>query len=215
MVTYMVFPDYNYVGMQNIVNPMALLEVQNGETRVDKLVGNIYGEITFIEGLKFRTSLGIDLAYVLDDSYRPLYYLNGAQNNTDKTSVFKGIDRYFTWQWENTLSYTKKIKDHNFSVLAGTTANEHNYEDLTGFNAKVPTTDPDNILFKHGYRHCLGFNRRRQVILPFLHFWQDTLMIIRVNIPLPELLRRDGSSRFGPNNRYGILPVLRGILDDH
>jgi len=133
-----------YVGAE-VVNPMALLEIQTAETRVDKIIGNIFGELEPIEGLKIRSSLGIDLAYVLNDSYRPLFFLNGAQNNTDKTSVFKAVDRHFTWQWENTASYTKSIDDHNFSVLLGTTASEYNYENLTGFNADVPLTDPDNV----------------------------------------------------------------------
>ncbi|PKP46438.1 MAG: SusC/RagA family TonB-linked outer membrane protein [Bacteroidetes bacterium HGW-Bacteroidetes-11] len=196
----------NYVGAE-VVNPLALLEIQTGETRVDKIVGSIFGEAEIIKGLKVNTSLGIDLAYVLNDSYRPLYYLNGAQLNIDKTSVSKGIDRYFTWQWENTISYTKQISDHNFSLLAGTTASKFKYENLTGFNAKVPLFDPDNV---------------------YLNMATDTVWVAtggashsalasifgRVNYDYKSkysftgILRRDGSSKFGANNRFGIFPSL-------
>lgn len=196
----------NYVGAE-VVNPMALLEIQNGESRVDKVVGNLFGELDIIEGLKFRTSFGIDLAYVLYDSYRPLFYLNGAQNNTEKTSVFKSMERYFTWQWENTLSYTKKIKEHTFSVLAGTTASEFNYEDLTGFNTMVPTFDPDNIYLNMatdtawvatgGAAHSALYSLFGRVTYDF-----------KSRYAITGIVRRDGSSKFGPNNRFGVFPSI-------
>jgi len=196
----------NYVGAE-VVNPLALLETQTGETRVDKVVGNIFGEIEPIEGLKFNSNLGIDLAYVLNDSYRPLFYLNGAQLNVDKTSVSKSIDRYFTWQWENTLSYTKKIDDHNFSILGGTTASKSNYENLYGFNAKVPILDPDNVYLNMatdtvwtaygGASHSSLFSIFGRVTYDYKSKYAFT-----------GILRRDGSSRFGENNRYGVFPSL-------
>jgi len=196
----------DYVGAE-VVNPLALLEVQNGETRVDKVVGNVFGEFEIIDGLKVRSSFGTDLAYVINDSYRPLYYLNGAQNNTEKTSVYKSTNRYFTWQWENTISYTKKILDHQFSVLAGTTASEYRYEDLTGFNAKVPTTDPDNIYLNMatdtawvatgGASHSALLSTFGRVTYDYMSRYAFT-----------GIIRRDGSSKFGPNNRYGIFPSL-------
>lgn len=196
----------DYVGAE-VVNPLALLEIQNGESRADKIVGNIFGELEVIKGLKIRSTFGIDLAYVLFDSYRPLFYLNGAQNNTDKTSVFKSMERYFTWQWENTASYTRQIKDHNFSVLVGTTANEFNYEDLTGFNAKVPTTDPDNIYLNMatdtawvatgGARHSALFSVFGRITYDYKSRYAFT-----------GIIRRDGSSKFGPNNRYGTFPSV-------
>lgn len=196
----------NYVGAE-VVNPMALLEIQNQETRVDKVVGNVFGEYEAIEGLKIRSSLGIDLAYVLNDSFRPLFFLNGAQNNTEKTSVFKGMDRYFTWQWDNTISYTKKIRDHQFSVLVGTSARESKYEDLTGFNAKVPTNDPDNVyldmatdtawIATGGAWHSALFSTFGRITYDFKSRYAFT-----------GIVRRDGSSKFGSNNRYGIFPSV-------
>lgn len=196
----------NYVGAE-IVNPMALLEIQTAETRVDKIVGNIYGDLEIIEGLKFRSSLGIDLAYVLNDSYRPLFYLNGAQNNTDKTSVSKGIDRYFTWQWENTASYTKKIKDHQFSALVGTTASEFNYENLTGFNADVPVTDPDNVYLNMATDTVWVASGGASSSALFSLFGRVTYDY-KSRYAFTGILRRDGSSKFGPNNRYGNFPSL-------
>lgn len=202
----MVYGISNYVGAE-VVNPLALLEIQTGETRVDKLVGNVYGEAELIEGLKYRSSFGIDLAYVLNDSYRPLFYLNGAQNNTGKTDVYKGIDRYFTWQWENTLIYSKKINNHNFSVLLGTSASEKLFENLTGFNAKVPTTNPDHVYLNMatdtawvstgGADHEAWFSTFGRITYDFKSKYAFT-----------GIVRRDGSSKFGPNNRYGIFPSL-------
>ena len=195
-----------YVGAE-VVNPMALLEVQNGETRVDKFVGQMFGEVEIIEGLKFRSTFGIDLAYVLNDSYRPLFYLNGAQNNTEKTSVFKAMDRYFNWQWENVLSYTRKIKNHNVSVLVGTTANEYNYEDLTGFNAKVPTTDPDNIYLNMAVDTAWVATGGAWSSALFSVFGRVTYDF-KGRYAFTGIVRRDGSSKFGPNNRYGTFPSV-------
>jgi len=195
-----------YIGSE-IVNPLALLEIQTGETRVDKVVGNIFGEITFIEGLKFRTSLGTDLAYVLYDSWSPLYYLNGAQYNINKTSVYKSMTRYFTWQWENTLSYTKKIKDHNFSVLGGTTAYEYNMEDLNGSNAKVPTTDPDNIYLNMATDTVWTAYGGAASSALFSMFGRVTYDF-KSRYAFTGIIRRDGSSKFGPNNRYGWFPSV-------
>jgi len=195
-----------YVGAE-VVNPLALLDLQTGETRVDKFVGNIYGDVEIIKGLKFRTSLGLDMAYVLWDSYTPLYYLNGAQNNTDKTSVYKSIQRYFNWQWENTLSYTKKIKEHSFSVLMGTTANENNYEDLTGFNAKVPTTDPDNVYLNMAIDTAWVASGGAASSALFSIFGRITYDY-KSKYAFTGIIRRDGSSKFGPNNRYGIFPSV-------
>lgn len=196
----------NYVGAE-VVNPLALLEIQNAETRVDKIVGNVFGEIEVIEGLKLNTSFGIDLAYVLNDSYRPLFFLNGAQLNDEKTSVSKGIDRYYTWQWENTLVFSRQIEDHNISLLAGTTASRSVFENLTGFNAKVPITDPDHVYLNMatdtawtaggGAWHAALLSAFGRVTYDYKSKYSFT-----------GILRRDGSSKFGANKRYGIFPSL-------
>ncbi len=195
-----------YVGAE-VVNPLALMEIQTAETRVDKVVGNVFGELELIEGLKFNSSLGIDLAYVLSDGYRPLFFLNGAQNNTDKTSVFKATDRYFTWQWDNTLSYTKQINDHNFSVLLGTSASKSDFENLYGFNAKVPLTDPDHVYLNMAEDTvwvATGGAWHKSLASTFGRLLYD----YQSRYAITAIVRRDGSSNFGPDRRYGIFPSV-------
>lgn len=190
-----------------IINPIALLEIQTAETRVDKLVGSIFGEAEIVKGLKINTSLGIDLAYVLNDGYRPLYYLNDAQKNIGGTSVNKQIDRHFTWQWENFITYTKQIEDHSFTVLAGTTASKYNYEDLYGFNAKVPLTDPNHVYLNMATDTvwvATGGASHSALASTFGRITYD----FRSKYAFTGIVRRDGSSKFGPNNRYGIFPSV-------
>ncbi len=196
----------NYVGAE-IVNPLALMEIQTGKTRVDKVVGNVFGEVEVIEGLIYNSSLGVDLAYVLNDSYRPFFYLNSAQNNTDQTSVNKVIDRYFTWQWENTLSYTRQFDDHNFSALVGTTARKADFENLSGFNADVPINDPDHVYLDMATDTAwTAYGGANQATL-FSTFGR-ILYDYQSRYSLNATIRRDGSSRFGANYKYGIFPSL-------
>lgn len=193
-----------YVGAE-VVNPLALLEIQHAKTRKDQLVGNIFGELEPIAGLKLISNFGVDLAYLMNDGFRPLFYLNGAQLNVDKTSVNKSIARFFTWQWENTLSYGKRINDHNFNVLVGTTATEFKFEDLSGFNADVPTSDPNNVYLNlatdttwqayGGASHSALFSLFGRLTYDYKDRYSVT-----------AILRRDGSSKFGANNRYGMFP---------
>ncbi len=190
-----------------IVNPLALMEIQNAETRVDKIVGNVFGELEIIEGLKLNSSLGIDLAYEINDSHRPLFFLNGAQLNDDKTSVSKNIQRYYTWQWENTLVYSKQIEDHNFSALLGTTARKFNYENLSGFNADVPITDPNHVYLNMATDTvwtAYGGAAHSALLSTFGRINYD----YKSKYSFTGILRRDGSSKFGPNKRFGIFPSL-------
>ena len=192
-----------YVGAE-VVNPLALLETQTALTRVDKFVGSAFGELEIIEGLKFRTSIGIDLAYVLGDSYKPLFYLNGAQFNVDKTSVSKNIDRYSTWQAENTLTYTKSIGKHNLSILAGTTASKYSYENLTGFNTIVPINQPYLNMATDTAWVSSGGASHSALLSIFGRITYD----YKDKYAFTGIIRRDGSSKFGSNNRYGIFPSV-------
>jgi len=188
-----------------IVNPLALLEIQTGETRVDKIVGNVFGEIEPLENLKFRSSLGIDLSYVLGDSYQPLFFLNGAQNNTSKTSVQKNIDRIYRWQFENTLVYSRDIDDHNFSVLVGTTASKLNYENLYGFNADVDVSNPDHVYLNMATDtvwQAYGGAAHESLLSLFGRVSYN----YQAKYAFDATVRRDGSSKFGPNNRFGTFP---------
>jgi TonB-dependent starch-binding outer membrane protein SusC len=196
----------NHVGAE-IVNPLALLEIQTGRSRSDKIVGNVFGELEIIEGLRLNSSLGIDLSYLVNDSHTPLFYLNGAQMNVDKTTVSKNIGRYYTWQFENTLNYSREIEDHNFSVLAGTTASKFNFEDLSGFNADVPISDPNHVYLNMatdtvwtaygGASHSALLSAFGRVTYDYKNKYSFT-----------GIIRRDGSSKFGPNTRFGIFPSL-------
>ncbi len=195
-----------YVGAE-IVNPLALLETQTGSTRVDKIVGNVYGELEPIEGLTYRSSLGIDLALVTFDNYTPLFYLNAAQGNTGKTNVSKSMDRNFIWEWENTLNYSRQIDDHNFSILGGLTARKAFYEDIFGFNAMVQITDPDHVYLNMATDtvwQAFGGANHYSLYSQFGRILYDYKSTYSIN----ATIRRDGSSRFGANNRFGIFPSV-------
>jgi len=195
-----------YVGAE-VVNPLALLETNNNETRKDQFVGNIYGELAPLKNLTLKTSLGVDLAYLLDDGFRPLFYLNGAQVNDDKTSVNKHIQRFFTWQLENTLAYEKEFGRHNVGVLVGTTASEFKYENLFGFNADVPVNDIENVYLNLAQDTVWTANGGAAASALLSQFGKLNYNY-NDKYTLTAIIRRDGSSRFGANRRFGIFPSI-------
>ena len=197
----------NYVG-QEMTNPLAYEKTRLGNYGwSDNFVGNAYVEIEPIKDLKLKTTLGGKLAYWGYESYTPLQYLNPTNNNT-QNNISRGSNKGFGWNIENTITYTKEIKDHSFSILLGQgayvdniTSGESvtyfnipvdNYKDAS-FNFSVPVDQIQASAYKGAEHKVTSLFSR------LTYDYQEKYLFTGI-------IRRDGSSRFGSNNKYGIFP---------
>jgi TonB-linked SusC/RagA family outer membrane protein len=187
----------------NIPNPLATAnEVQDnlGDTRV---LANASGELTLLKGLVFRTNIGADLSDRTRDTYYPRTTLQGAGLNG---RAIRGDLKNTSWLNEYTLNFQRSGGIHSLQALAGytrqalntvrTTADNTNFvSDITGFEnigAGSQTGGP-----------TVGSGRSGWTLASYLG---------RVNYTLSDRYlftvtgREDGSSRFGPDNRWGFFP---------
>ncbi|MBD3616817.1 MAG: TonB-dependent receptor [Gracilimonas sp.] len=204
--------DGRYYGIseyvtQEIVNPLARLEVTHGETQVDKLVNNLFAEYELMPNLLARSSFGIDAAFVKSDNYVPIYYLNSAQNNS-QSLVSKTENRWYTWNFENTINYQFNIRNHNVDVLGGISAQKVHFEDLFGSKSGLLMNNPENAWInvaadEESMRTAGGAYNEK-----LLSYFGRASYNYNDKYLLTGILRVDGSSKFGSNNRYGIFPSV-------
>ena len=204
-------PESYGIGLQEITNPVAMASYNNSKTRTYKLIGNVYGEFDFgtvskaLEGLVFRSSFGGEYAIVNTDTYTPEYFLD-AMHFSVIDKAYKGLDMYSRWNFENVLTYSKSFGVHNMTLMAGSAAFKDMYENLWGTKNDLifddfghsyldNATDPESANAGGGYsEHTVAS------------------LFARVNYDLMDrymltaTIRRDGSSRFGDENKYGYFP---------
>ena len=208
-------PEAYGIGLQEITNPVAMLSYLNSKTRTQKLIGNLYGEFDFgkiseaLKRLVFRSSFGGEYAQVMTDTYTPEYYLD-AMHFSVVDKAYKGIDIWSRWNFENVLTYSKAFGVHNLTAMAGTTAFKDKHENLWGGKNDLifddfehsyldNATDPESANTGGGYsEHTVSsiFGRINYDLM-------DRYM-------LAATVRRDGSSRFGDENKYGVFPSVSG-----
>lgn len=208
------FPNGNWavpnnfnIGLQEITNPMAMLSFLNRKTTTNKALGNIYVDIEIIKGLTFRSNYGTEVAFVKNDSYTPHYYLDG-NHFTLNNSASKTFDQYTRWNWDNTLTYQKSIGKHNIVALAGFTRFREWHEGLTASR--------DSLIFDNFEQAYLNNSIESIYNRPNNEFSEHNLQSFfgRLNYNFDEkymfegVLRADGSSRFGKENRYGYFPAV-------
>ena len=188
-----------------VLNPLAALEVQQGFGHSDKIVSSLYGEVKLMEGLKFRTSIGSDLAFWGGEGFNPVYYLNAANRN-DINSFNRSKNQGLKWIFSNTFSYEKMIRDHKISGIAGMSAEKNSGNGLGGSIQDIPAksleeaslfffNDPETQRFG-GYEYAdrlisyfgrLVYNYQEKYLFQFVY-------------------RVDGSSKFGSNKVFGSFP---------
>ncbi|MWB95705.1 SusC/RagA family TonB-linked outer membrane protein [Flavobacterium sp. GA093] len=193
---------------QEMSNPLAYTQARLGNYDwADNIVGNVYLEVEPITGLKFRSTLGGKLAYWGYESFTPVSYLNSTfiiQQN----SLSRGTNKGFGWNIENTVSYTKQINDHNFSILVGQGSYVDNINSGTNITYKnLPVSSYKDASF--------NFNIPSEQIIASAYTGAEhvvTSLFSRLNYDYKEkylltgIIRRDGSSRFGSNYKYGTFP---------
>ncbi len=192
---------------QEITNPLAYIQTRQGNYGwSDNIVGNAYAEIEPIKGLKFKSDLGGKLAFWGGESFTPVYYLN-ASTSAIRNSFSNDNNKSFRWNFENTASYTKSFGLHNFTGLLGVSAFVENskgmgisVQDLPvntfeEASMKFPTT-PDK---QTSYGWESADHKVSSLFARLTYNFNEKYLFTGI-------IRRDGSSRFGSNNKYGIFP---------
>ncbi|MDA6071233.1 TonB-dependent receptor [Flavobacterium sp. AC] len=205
----------NYYGIstnviQENTNPLAYAQTRLGNNDfADNFVGNIYVEAEVLKGLKFKSVAGGKLAFYGSDNFTPVSYLNNATvKNTNE--LFRSYKRSFSWNWENTLNYDKKIGEHHFNVLLGvgtyvdniTSGNDITYRGVpatnhkdASFNVDIPIKDK----IANAYNSQAVEHRVQSVFSRVNYDYKEKYIV-------SGIIRRDGSTRFGPTHKYGTFP---------
>ncbi len=196
---------FTIVGDQynEITNPIAALSLPPEKNNSDKILANFWGELELYKNLKFKSSYGVDLAFWGSDGYLQPYFL-GKSNHVDESRVWSSMNRGFTWQIENTLSYTKDIQDHHFTILLGQSALSSRSRSLWGQSYLLRDDNPDraNIDFTDQPQ------KAREASGSMTPYYRLASYFGRLSYNYQErymgefTMRRDGSTKFGPNNRW-------------
>ena len=191
--------------MSDRQNPLREM-YQNKDNHLDywRLFGNAYVELKPIEGLVLRSSFGIDYYTSFIQSMNHTFHSDIVNNNIASVTLSNKND--LNWTWSNTATYNFTLADkHNFSVLLGAELSKQNSIDWSGYSEGFGFEDPDYMWPNAatgtarvsgamvGYRLASFFGK--------VDYNYDDLVLASFTI------RRDGSSRFGKDNRWGTFPA--------
>lgn len=192
-------------GMSDRQNPLREL-YQNRDNQLNtwRIFGNAFVDVTPIAGLLLRSNFGIDYAAGFHHYRTFTYHSDIVNNNMPKTDTGQVND--LNWTWSNTANYNFELPgEHKFSVLLGMELNKAIGQSITGYaeSYALETNDymwPDAST---GVQKVYG-NEGSNTLLSYFgkvdYSWRNLLLA-------SATVRRDGSSRFGKNNRYGTFPA--------
>lgn len=116
-------------------NPYALMQYNNQKnTKTQKLIGDVYAELQPIKNLKIKSTFGINYSSSADHSYRPVYDKLSIYAYNLYESISQGGSQGYTWNFDNTINYLFKIKEHKFDVLAGSAVRKYQGTWVSGSN---------------------------------------------------------------------------------
>ncbi|MGB1449797.1 MAG: SusC/RagA family TonB-linked outer membrane protein [Flavobacteriaceae bacterium] len=192
-------------GMTDRQNPVRLIEQnKQNNSKTSRIFGNVYLDMELVKDLSFRTSYGIDYTQNyfkrLDYSYKSGFLISDINRNS--TSQWHNL----AWTWSNVLNYRLSKGKHNADIIVGSEAIKAEYESFYGSREGYIVEDPNYMYLSSGTENIQngGFGAGNSLFSLFGKFnysFDDKYLI-------SATIRRDGSSRFGKENLYGIFPAV-------
>lgn len=190
-----------YGDVVNIPNPLAMIDnnIMNRYNENMKVFANLYAQLEFLKGLKYKLNLTPDFSFERYKYYLNKYDFGLATNNV--TQLTERQRRRRNILVENLLTFDRTFGDHKISVLAGYTYQDSRYRHLQAYGEELPEgLEEMDAATKN--RSNEG-NSSRSVLTSILgrvfYSYQNKYLFTAT-------MRRDGSSKFGKNNRYGYFP---------
>jgi len=215
-------------------NPIADLDRPTGSNRTNKFVAGALAELQIWDNLKLRSSLSLDLAYVDSHSYSPQYFLTSKNYKYDTITTTTQYDKdgnastiekinygssasqsnakYFSWQVENVLSYDKNFGRHGVSAVVGQTLFRSTSANVGAeANGLRYPYDPwkisvNNTVGQRNDGDRNGWGSWNSIPYSLMSYFGRISYNYDERYMGEVTLRRDASSRFGPDNKWGTFP---------
>lgn len=188
-----------------VLNPVAAFETAQGFAWSDKVVSSIKGDYEISESLTYTASAGADLAFWGGEGFSPIFYLN-ATNRNDRTAYNRTQNKGLSWILNNSIKYDKAFGLHNLEALAGASIEQEKGEGIGGTLTNLPVDNIDDASF------LFGATPENQTFYGFEYQSRLNSFFGRISYNYAEKylfmvsMRRDGSTRFGPNRKFGYFP---------
>ena len=192
-----------------IKNPLAVIHNKLGNYGWDhNIVGNAFLDISPVKGLTIHSIVGTKVAFYGSEAFTPNAYYNSSTTlgSNNLTRVENWI---INWNIENTVSYNRVFNKHNITLLGGWGEyKDGNARGATVVYNNIPATSFDEASFRYkalpadksNSSASDGTDHRVNSLFSRLQYNYDEKYL------LTAIIRRDGSSRFGVNNRFGYFP---------
>lgn len=198
-----------YSEVPGVGNVLADIENTNSFNKGVRGVGNIFAEVDFLEGFTFKSSVGIDVEYRKNKNFTPVFYVSPQQQNVTSDLTKESGDRT-SWLWENTLSYNKEFGVHGINAVVGFTTQESTSEKMVvGAENLIREGEdfwyinPDNIN-TGAIDNSVDLNQNYSMMsyLARVNYTYNQRYLVTATF------RRDGSSKFLEENRWGNFPAV-------
>ncbi len=188
------------------LNAIGINRMFKNYTDVDRIVASGYGELTLLkkknQSLKYKINLSYDKTIAHDYSFIPAFDLGYFFTNSN-AQLTEGNRTYTTALVENTLNYKMNLGKHSLDVLVGQMYQSVDFYDASGHTESL--TEPYYPVLNNGSNKSASGSKSKSVLSSYLgrlnYNYDDKYLITAT-------LRRDGSSRFAPSNRFGYFPSI-------
>ena len=199
--------DGSYAGPQerpewdgDITNQVGRNRLIKNSTKGYNILGSVFGEVDIIEGLKLKTLAGLKANFWYTRNWSPKY--NWQPTPQELSYLGEGSNRAITWNWDNTLTYTKLLGKHKITAMVGTSAQESEWHGISGSIQD----------FASDLTQQLDNGTKQPKIHGNTNGWSMMSYMGRINYAFDDkylitaTVRRDGSSRFGKKSKWGTFP---------
>lgn len=201
-------------------NPIAIVHFTDDKRQAYQTFGNVYGEYAFLrdKSLRFRTNVGVDITFMHNKNFAENF---GDDNDNDPAELYPGQGRNnkpnnldenygdaMTFTFTNTLNYIKTLnRRHTINALLGTENISTRTHGVGGSRQNFDnTTGPFRYL---DYGSDANKNSSGSATeWSLVSFFASANYALDGKYFVSGTIRADGSSRFGPNNKWGYFPSV-------
>ncbi|MCG2614467.1 TonB-dependent receptor [Terrimonas sp. NA20] len=192
--------SYNFSNLGGLHNVIALSEIDKRFLRQSSLRGTLSGEYKILPNLKFRSSYGADYNVLEEDQYNNPTHGDGAASNG---RAFAYYTRYYNWVWTNTLDFDQALNRSGDLMLNAQVGYESQKSNAYFISVQSQDFPPNFNLTMPAVGSRPTTSSATISEYSFLSQFASATLNYQNRFILSGTFRRDGSSRFGANNKYG------------